>query len=106
METSEVLETIVKRVLEVFPDAHSIVLFGSRAKGTARKDSDYDVLVVTPTELSPASRGTRLRLALRSIPWPFDILVVTPEEYGRLLTFKSGVVYWAAKEGKVLHEAA
>jgi uncharacterized protein len=44
--------TIVLRKLkhllqQHFPDAiRDVILFGSRAKGTARDDSDYDVLIV------------------------------------------------------------
>jgi predicted nucleotidyltransferase len=104
--TDGMAETIVQRVLGVFPKARKVLLFGSRATGSAAPDSDYDLLVVARTDLSPARRGAAVRLALRGIDASFDVLVVTPEEYDRLVRWKSSVVYRAATEGKVLHDAA
>lgn len=97
---------IVQRVLEVFPNAERVLLFGSRATGRSAPDSDYDLLVVARTELPPARRGAALRLGLRGLEGSFDVLVVTPEEHARLVRWKSTVVHRAAKEGTVLHEAA
>jgi predicted nucleotidyltransferase len=70
-----------------------IVLFGSRARGDAREDSDVDVAII-----SPAFRGKdlfeRAHLttdveisALRKFDLPFDIVTLTPEEYegGRMI---------------------
>lgn len=51
--TADVLKQLV---LRVFPQARRIVLFGSRATGRARPDSDVDLLVVTPRQLPRAER--------------------------------------------------
>jgi predicted nucleotidyltransferase len=45
------------------PDLVSVVLFGSRARGTARPDSDMDLLVVARN--LPGSRLARQRILLR-----------------------------------------
>ena len=42
-------EKIKANVLEVDPDAE-VWLYGSRARGTARSDSDWDVLVLSPRQ--------------------------------------------------------
>ncbi len=96
-------KVISDRVLSVFPEAERIVLFGSRAAGTHTRDSDYDLLIVVETTLSPVERGTKARLALLGIRAAFDILVVTPAELKRLAGFSSGVISNAIRFGKILH---
>ena len=74
----QMVETIVR---EVTPEA--IILFGSRARGDARTDSDFDLLVVETEPFSP--RRSR-------------------EEFDRWkdsLNHVAGRVY---SEGKVLYE--
>ncbi len=39
---------IITTVLELYPNAEGIILYGSRIGGYARPDSDYDVLVIVP----------------------------------------------------------
>lgn len=97
---------IVECVLSVFPQTTKILLFGSRASDRAGPESDHDLLVVTQTELAPARRGAKVRLALRGLDGSFDVLVVTPDEFARLVQWKSTVVYRAEQVGRVLHEAA
>jgi predicted nucleotidyltransferase len=41
---------IKETVTSVIPGAE-VILFGSRAKGTAHEHSDYDLLVITPDQL-------------------------------------------------------
>ncbi|HOF86957.1 MAG TPA: nucleotidyltransferase domain-containing protein [Armatimonadota bacterium] len=41
-----VLRRIKEAVLEIIPDAE-VILYGSRARGTAHAESDWDVLVLT-----------------------------------------------------------
>ena len=100
------LNDITARLLAVFPQATRIVLFGSRARGSAREDSDVDLLIVTPSELRPMQRGVKARLALYGTGLAFDLIVLTPDEYAREKEFAGGVVATAAGEGRVLHEAA
>lgn len=99
-------EEITRRLLDAFPTAQRIILFGSRARETHDPQSDFDLLLVAPTDLAPAARAARARGALRDIRASFDIVVVTPEEFDRLRSWKSSVVARASREGRVLHEAA
>ena len=100
------IEAIKSTVLSVFPDAERIVLFGSRAAGSHREDSDYDLLIVVATPLRPARRGAIVRLALRKFEASFDIMVFTPEEFRQQARMKSSAVYSAISGGRVLHEVA
>lgn len=43
----EILERINKSIQEVEPQA-DIILFGSRARGDEREDSDWDILILVP----------------------------------------------------------
>ena len=69
-----------------------IILFGSRARGTASRTSDYDFAVISKsfTKLSPEKRSTKLYLLKQNIPAAMDILCYTPKEFERKKKKKSG----------------
>jgi predicted nucleotidyltransferase len=50
MKNKEFLEKIKQAVLTI-DDKAQIILFGSRARGDARKDSDWDILIVTDKQV-------------------------------------------------------
>ncbi|AUB84908.1 hypothetical protein THSYN_23960 [Candidatus Thiodictyon syntrophicum] len=83
-----------------------IILFGSRARGTAQPDSDYDILVVADTDLPFEDRGVAARRAVRDVRVSKDIVVVTPDEFRKYSTWLTGVVRDAVEHGEVLYEAA
>ena len=60
-----------------------IILYGSRAKGTARKDSDYDIIVISPAfkSMDLLDRGAQLYYMKRSIHAAMDIVGYTPAEW-------------------------
>lgn len=47
MEHSEILKRITSEIKKLEPEAE-VYLFGSRARGDFRSDSDWDVLIVSP----------------------------------------------------------
>lgn len=49
MERSEILKRIRNGITKQDPKAE-VYLYGSRARGDNRKDSDWDILVITPNE--------------------------------------------------------
>ncbi|MDE6090795.1 MAG: nucleotidyltransferase domain-containing protein [Duncaniella sp.] len=49
MKRPKIVELISKSMKEIAPEAVTI-LYGSEARGTAREDSDFDVLVLIPDE--------------------------------------------------------
>ena len=106
MTHSESHGELVARVLEAFPQATKILLFGSRARETHSPESDYDLLIVTDTPLRPPQRAAKLSAHLWGFGAPVDAVVVTPTELERLRTWRSSVVYRALRDGAVLHEAA
>jgi predicted nucleotidyltransferase len=96
------IDRMVRRIVERF-DPDRIILFGSRARGDARPDSDVDLLVVMPVEGSRREKALDIRDTLRDIRLPMDIVVTTPESF-RWRQRVVGTIEWpAVHEGKILH---
>lgn len=98
----QMVQTIVR---EVSPEA--IILFGSRARGDARTDSDVDLLVVEREPFSPQrsrrKEAARLYMALRGMALSKDILLYSRDEFDHWKNSLNHVVGRAHREGRVLH---
>lgn len=81
-----------------------VILFGSYANGTETKDSDVDLLVVADTSLPPLQRSPVILRALDDLPYAFDVVVKTTEEYDRLRKIVNHIVFFADKYGTVIYE--
>ena len=97
------LAEMIRRILAV-GEPQKIVLFGSRARGDARADSDYDLLLVEPSVLPRHKRAARYRRALAGLAGAKDILVWTPEEVAQWRDVPNAFVTAAVQEGVVLYE--
>lgn len=97
----KLLKHITDTIVEHF-HPRRIILFGSRARGDARPDSDVDLLVEMESDKSFYQRGYEVELLFTPRPWAMDLLVFTPEELkerARLPFFKT-----IAREGKTIYE--
>ncbi len=76
-----------------------MILFGSRAWGKPHRDSDIDIIVVSPVfkDVRRLDRGVDLHLKW-NLHYPVDILCYTPEEFKKKKKFV-GIVQQAVKEG-------
>lgn len=101
-QVDRMLNKMVKRLVRRF-NPEQIILFGSHARGTARAESDIDLLVVLPLKGSKRAKQVEMRMALRDIPVPKDIVVVTPDEFARQRHIAGTLVKPALQEGKVLY---
>ena len=97
------IDEMIRRIVE-HERPEKIVLFGSRATGQARPDSDVDVMVVVRGEEDPRPIAVRLYRLLAGTGIPKDIMVVTTHEFETQRRMPGTVVYAAAHEGQVLYE--
>jgi predicted nucleotidyltransferase len=101
--SEDLTEVIVRRIVEaVQPD--KIILFGSRARGDARPDSDYDILVIKESNEPPPRRDVPLYIALAGLPAEVEVMVYTPEEVEEWQAVPLAFVTTAVREGMVLYE--
>lgn len=100
----EVFRKTTSQIAQEIANLGLLILFGSRAKGTAREDSDWDLAILSQMELdAPPEAWGELSLY---------------EKLGRILQIPSDRIdlvnlrhcspllgYVVAKEGKILYEA-
>ncbi|HLG13988.1 MAG TPA: nucleotidyltransferase domain-containing protein [Blastocatellia bacterium] len=96
------IDKMVRRIVKRF-DPEKIILFGSHAKGTARPDSDVDLLIVMPVAGSKRKIQLELRTALHDVRLPKDVIVTTPEDFEWRKDVVGTIEYPAATEGKLLY---
>jgi len=93
-------EQVVEGLTASLP-IEKVILFGSRARGTFRPDSDWDFLVVMPTALSRAERSPMVRRAARLKGIAMDFLVRTPDEMRDGFPLSKEILH----EGQVVYDA-
>jgi uncharacterized protein len=103
MADQEVLEAIVRCLVDEL-DPEQIYLFGSRARGDATEDSDYDVMVVVEERTgAPYEMEQRSRWALRAVRRPMDIVIVTRDYFEWMLGAVASLPSTVRKEGRLLY---
>ncbi len=60
-----------------------IILFGSRARGTATRRSDIDLFLVWDCDLPPLTRIGQVLQLLADAPYPVEAIVYTSKELAR-----------------------
>lgn len=83
-----------------------VVLFGSRARGTARSDSDVDLLVVLPVIADRDRAWREARAAVQGAPLSTDVIVTTPDEIRRRGNLVGPVLRPALRDGVVVYDAS
>lgn len=105
MDSSELLNEIIRRIVEVArPDR--IILFGSAARGKVTLDSDLDFLVIKSGVTHRRRLAQDIYVSLFGIPMPVDVLVVTPEDVEAFRDKVGTVIGPALREGKEVYAAA
>lgn len=99
-------QELVRRIRERYqPD--QIWLFGSRARGDARDDSDWDLLVVVPDDASGERRRARGAYELMvGLEHGADVLVWPRSEFDVRLGLRASLPRAVVDEGILLHDAA
>lgn len=97
------IDEMVRRIVAGF-DPEKVILFGSRARRTARSDSDADLLVVLRDPGSRRQKRLEIRVALHGIGLAKDIIVATPEDIERDRDVAGTVIRPALQDGQILYE--
>ena len=104
MPDKNVIDKILNAILKVIiPD--KVILFGSQARGNARTDSDYDILVIK----AGIENGSKLEGDIYEKLFDFDIdasvdvLIATPEIVEKYKNAIGCVIKPALKEGVVIY---
>ena len=100
--TSE-LDEIVAKIIEAGKPL-KVVLFGSRARGDHRPDSDIDLLIVEHSSLPRYKRSARYYVATMGLFPAIEIVVWAPDEIREWEQVPNHFVTAALREGKVLYE--
>jgi len=105
LDQDPVLREIVQRLVEtIHPER--IYLFGSRARGDAGADSDYDIVAIVPSSSEPPHRRSqRAYLALRGIGTAVDVLVWTREAFDGRLHLRASFPSMVLRDGRLLYAA-
>ena len=105
--TEDVLTTMVQSIVRTV-DPELIYLFGSRARGDARAESDVDLLVVEQKPFGPGHSRlrdvNRLYRALAPLRMPKDILLYSREEFAQWRSSLNHVIGRCYREGRLLYE--
>ena len=83
------------------PDAR-VMLFGSHAKGTANKHSDYDILIITKDTIPLLEKRDlkgKIGWALvENVDAPFDVICLSEEEVNVYKNYYGHIVRYAMQE--------
>lgn len=105
MTNEHLIEEAGKRLAKAAPGAR-VILFGSRARDEARPDSDLDLLVIEPGEVTKRrAESARLRRELRGLEVALDVVVVSASHVDEWAKVPGTMVNEALREGRVLVDA-
>lgn len=104
-ESDAILKQMLERLVATF-HPEMIYLFGSKARGDAGRDSDYDFLVIVSDSTEPGyRRAQRAHRALVDVPYAADIIVLTRKEFERKKSVIGSLPETVLYEGKPLYAA-
>jgi uncharacterized protein len=107
---SKIDETTIQHAAEILlhaaPEGSVVILFGSYADGTAKKDSDLDFLVVEPQSQNLFMEVARFSRLLGELLLPADVVVVSRDFFERFRNTPNTIAYEAARKGKIYESVA
>ncbi len=106
MLTPQAIAATAERIAAAASHPARVIVFGSYARGEATEDSDLDLLVIEKQVVDHTREYLHLREAVGSIGVGVDLLLLSEPEFEKRRHWWSTPIYWAEREGKVLHESA
>ena len=99
------IEAAAHCLADSLPTGSRLIVFGSRARGDAREDSDLDLLVIEPEVTDRFAEMARLSILLGRRLIPADVVVMSAEVFDRQKAMPNTLAWRAAREG-IEHELA
>jgi predicted nucleotidyltransferase len=103
MISEEVIQKAIEKLVEA-ATPRKIYLFGSYARGEARKRSDLDFLIVKQSVKNRRKEMVRLHDSIRPLRIPVDILVASESTFNEWADVPGTVMYMAKTEGRLCYE--
>lgn len=98
-----VLAEILRRLVTAY-QPERIYLFGSKGRGDAGPDSDYDLLLIVPDDAPAARRRSRLAYeVLRGTGTAADVLVWPKSNFDRRLHVVASLPATVVREGRLVY---
>lgn len=104
LSDQHLLDEIIRRIVQVAAPER-IMLFGSSARGTARIDSDFDLLVIKSGRYHRGELTERIYVNLIGTGRAVDIIVATPEDVERFRDRPEVIIAPALNEGRIVYAA-
>jgi len=103
LQDDKTLAEVVRRLIQAYrPDR--VYLFGSKARGDASPDSDYDLMVVIPESTEPAyRRAQQAHRLLWDLGVAADVLVWTKEAFDSRVHLAASLPATILREGRLLY---
>jgi len=101
MTEEALIEEAGRRLSAAAPEA-DVILFGSRARGESRPDSDLDLLVIEPDFERRGEEYGRLRRELRGLDVAIDLVVYRKREAEQWGDVPGSFLHRVLGEGRVL----
>ena len=103
MKMSNPLERAIEIIVKV-ADPDQIILFGSRARGDAKQDSDYDICVIKSGISQRRKLTQQIYQSLFGVGVPVEIIVETPDRFNALKDNPFLIYREIARYGRVIYE--
>ena len=103
-ERQRASEEIVGRIVEL-AKPERIILFGSSARGDARADSDFDLLVIKSGIERRRTLAHAIYRRLSDVHASVDVIVITDEDVRKFRGKVGTVIPIALREGKTVYAA-
>lgn len=101
------MNTSLRKAIDIIvktTDPDKIILFGSRAKGGFKEESDYDVCVLKKGVEHRRKLAQQIYRSLYGVGASIDIIVETPERFEELKENPFLIYNEIAGHGKVVYE--
>jgi predicted nucleotidyltransferase len=107
MDKRIMADSVLSRIIDVIVgslDPDAIILFGSRARGNAREDSDFDICILKKNISDQRKIARSLYRALYSVGVPVELIVETPDSFNKFKDNPHLIYREIARYGKVVYE--